>query len=159
MDSDQDNAVPARTHSHRRSEPSHDRVLFVGLAITAIWVSVALLGIFAPDMVTGSPPDHIPIIGIFAWIGALMATKHVVAFSKRASITDRWMWIAYAIGVSAVWAAVALIGIFCPSLVTGTDPTTIPIAGLIAPFAGAAATGLVGEFLGSSKEAAAPNPA
>jgi hypothetical protein len=40
-----------------------------------------------------------------------------------------------------IWVAVALVSVFAPTLVTGSDPTTVPIAGLVSLSAGAVATG------------------
>jgi hypothetical protein len=156
MDTGQGTSAPGTTPVIRAGA-SRDRVLFAGLAVAAIWVSVACLSIFAPDLVTGTQQDHIPIVALLAWIGGLSATKSVVAFSRRGSLGDRWMWVAYTTGVGVVWLAVALVGIFCPDMVTGTDPTRIPIAGILAPFVGAAVTGLIGEFVAGPKEAGAPS--
>jgi hypothetical protein len=47
------------------------------------------------------------------------------------------------LGTSALWLAVAVVSIAGPMLVTGTDPTRIPLAALIAPPFGAIATGLL----------------
>jgi hypothetical protein len=143
------------------------RFLSTGLAVAAIWVAVTLASVFAPDLVSGTQQEHIPIVALLAWIGGLSATKSVLSFSRRGVLPERWMWFAYAGAVGVLWAAVALVSISVPVMVTGTDPTSIPIAGIIAPFAGAAATGLIGEFVGGSHGApttkptgdSAPNPA
>ena len=42
-----------------------------------------------------------------------------------------------------IWVVVALASIFAPELVTGTDPTRIPLAALVAPIAGLVGTGFV----------------
>jgi len=39
-----------------------------------------------------------------------------------------------------LWLAVATISIFAPTMVTGSDPTSIPIAAILAPIAGTLAT-------------------
>jgi hypothetical protein len=43
--------------------------------------------------------------------------------------------------VLGIWGAVALASIFAPTIVTGSDGTIVPVAGLFAPVAGAVATG------------------
>jgi hypothetical protein len=50
------------------------------------------------------------------------------------------VWLA--VCIVAIWAAVALIGIFGPSLEAGTD-TVIPLSAILAPIFGAIATGYV----------------
>lgn len=51
---------------------------------------------------------------------------------------DNYVWVA--ISVVGIWLAVALASIFSPDLVTGTDPTRVPIAAIIGPIFGAFAT-------------------
>jgi hypothetical protein len=45
--------------------------------------------------------------------------------------------------VVAIWASVAIAGVAAPVMVTGTDPTRIPMGAILAPIGGALATGLV----------------
>jgi len=45
--------------------------------------------------------------------------------------------------VSALWTLTALVAVLSPELVTGTDPTRIPLAALIAPPVAAVVTGLL----------------
>ena len=52
--------------------------------------------------------------------------------------TARW---GLRVAVLGIWGAVALVGIFVLSMVTGSDPATMPIAALVSPVAGAVATG------------------
>jgi hypothetical protein len=52
-----------------------------------------------------------------------------------------------AVAIASIWLAVALTSIFAPDLVTGTDPTQVPIAAIISPVVGAIATGFVCGFV------------
>jgi hypothetical protein len=45
--------------------------------------------------------------------------------------------------VSAVWATTAVASILAPPLVTGTDPTRIPLVAMLVPLAAMAVTGFI----------------
>jgi hypothetical protein len=42
--------------------------------IAGIWVAVALITIFAPDMVSGSEQEHLRVAAFVTWIWGLVAT-------------------------------------------------------------------------------------
>lgn len=133
------------THPQARPQPAE---LFAGLApviaVAAIWVATLLFSVFAPDLVSGSQQEHLPIAGLTAWVWAAAATGYVLMAARfRGEPEDVSRWIGFELSVAVIWAVVALAGIFSPELVTGTDPTRIPLAALIAPVAGAVATGFV----------------
>jgi hypothetical protein len=98
------------------------------------------MGIWSPDLVTGSAQEHIPLIAISVWVWALLATGLIVMAPALARGDNRRTWAIYAGVVSAVWIAAAIVSIAVPPMVTGSDPTTIPIAGLISPLVAMAAT-------------------
>ncbi len=103
-----------------------------------------LLSVFAPDMVTGSQQEHLPLGGLIAWLWAAAATGYVLmATHAREESDDPSRWLGFELSVLTIWVVVALAGIFAPELVTGTDPTRIPLAALVAPVAGLVATGFV----------------
>jgi hypothetical protein len=115
-----------------------------GIAVASIWVPTLLLSVFAPDMVTGSQQEHLPLGGLIAWVWAAAATGYVLmATHAREESDDPSRWLGFELSVLTVWVVVALAGIFAPELVTGTDPTRIPLAALVAPIAGLVATGFV----------------
>ena len=47
------------------------------------------------------------------------------------------------LSVTAVWATTAVASIFAPPLVTGTDPTRIPLVAMLVPLAAMAVTGFI----------------
>ena len=115
-----------------------------GIAVASIWVPTLLLSVFAPDMVTGSQQEHLPLGGLIAWLWAAAATGYVLmATHAREESDDPSRWLGFELSVLTIWVVVALAGIFAPELVTGTDPTRIPLAALVAPVAGLVATGFV----------------
>ena len=105
-----------RLESGHRSAPEVLAALAPTLAVAAIWVSTLVFSIFAP---------------------VLMAAR-----SRRAD-DDPARWLGFELSVAVVWAVVALAGIFAPDLVTGSDPTRVPLAALVTPVAGMVATGFV----------------
>ncbi len=115
-----------------------------GVAVAAIWLATLCFSVFAPDLVSGSQQDHVPIAGLTAWVWAAAATGYVLmAARSRSTGDDPAVWLSFELSVVVIWAVVALAGIFAPDLVTGTDPTRIPLAALVTPVAGMVATGFV----------------
>lgn len=112
-----------------------------GLSVAAIWVATLLFSLFAPDLVSGSQQEHLPIAGLTAWLWAAAATGYVLMATRaRSADDDPAGWLGFELSVAVIWAVVALAGNFTPALVTGSDPTRIP---LVAPVAGMVATGFV----------------
>jgi len=132
--------------------PSNDgRYLFAGITVASIWVAALAASIWTPDMVTGSMHDHVAIAAMSDWFYSAIATGLVLmAFSRRA-VGNHALWIGFTVAVAGVWAAVALASIFAPTMVTGTDPTTIPIAAFAAPVGGVIATAFASVFAAASR--------
>lgn len=107
-------------------------------------MATLLFSIFAPDLVSGSQQEHLPIAGLTAWPWAAAATGYVLMATRvRDASDDPSVWLGFELSVVVIWAVVALAGIFAPELVTGSDPTRVPLAALVAPVAGLVATGFV----------------
>jgi hypothetical protein len=133
-------------HDEAVGTPAGSRLvgLAPGIAVASIWVPTLLLSVFAPDMVTGSQQEHLPLGGLIAWLWAAAATGYVLmATHAREESDDPSRWLGFELSVLTIWVVVALAAIFAPELVTGTDPTRIPLAALVAPIAGLVATGFV----------------
>lgn len=142
-------AGPASVASQEESGGS--RYLFAGIAVASIWVAVAISSIWSPDMITGSQHEHIPIAGFVDWLYAAIASGLVLmAFSRRTPGTSRALWLGFTIVTAGIWFVVALASILAPTMVTGTDPTTIPIAAFAAPIAGVVATAFASVFVAGS---------
>src|SRR5579864_1288114 len=109
------------------------------VAVAAIWLGVVVASIFAPDMITGTQHDHLPIVGWTYWIWGLVSTGSVLLAAQRgirAKVVATAPWLAFAVAVAVVWIAVMFVGIFAPVFVTGTDPTTLPLAAIVVPIVG-----------------------
>jgi hypothetical protein len=107
------------------------------VAVASVVVSVLVASVFSPDMVSGSAQEHLPLVGMIDWFWGLIAVAYLAYV--RADRADP----ALGITVAIVWLAVAVASIAAPEMVTGSDPTRIPIAALTAPIVGCLATGFL----------------
>jgi hypothetical protein len=106
--------------------------------VVVVWASSALAAAFAPDMITGSEHEYIPIVAVSIWLWTLVATGYVLLASQGGGVTPT-----LTLGTTGIWLAVLFVVLFTPRMVTGSDPTEIPIAGFVAPPVGAVATGFL----------------
>jgi hypothetical protein len=116
------------------------RLYPMATAVVGLWVSVAAISVFAPDLISGTEQEHVPIAAITTWFWGTVATGFVL-FATAFPTHDQTVRWGLTIVVLGIWGAVAAASIFAPSIVSGTDPATVPIAALIGPVAGAIATG------------------
>jgi hypothetical protein len=132
-------------------DPRGSRYVFAGVSVASIWVAVAIASIWSPDMITGSQHEHLPIAAFTDWLYAAIATGLVLmTFSRRTPGAGRSLWLGFTVAIGSIWFIVALASIFAPSMVTGTDPTTIPIAAFASPVAGVVATAFASVFVAGS---------
>jgi hypothetical protein len=114
------------------ADPRARRLLAVGL----IWAASAVIAITAPDMVSGSQQEHLPLAAITVWLWAAVGS----GYAAMTPVRDQHAWL---LGVGLVWAAAAAAAVLAPVMVTGSDPTRIPIAALVAPPVAAVVTGFL----------------
>ena len=121
-------------------------MLWTAVGIGGIWVAVRLSRLFAPDMVSGSEQQHLPIAAFTTWFwGGVGTMVFLWAMGKvRGSATWRPIWIGLSVTTLAVWTVATILGIAGPVFVTGTDPTRIPIAAFLAPIVAGMLTALAG---------------
>ncbi len=127
------------------------------VAIASIWLSVALVSLFSPDLVSGSQQERLPIAAFVTWIWGALATwlvLNVLTRRRESPGEERTIWMGMAVSTTVIWLIVAVIGIFGPVLVAGSDPTRLPLAALVAPAGGTIVTGLAGQFLALLAESA-----
>jgi hypothetical protein len=106
-------------------------------SVAVIWVTTALAAAASPDMVSGSEQEHLPLVGLTIWLWTLTSTGYVLLAVRGTGSS------AFTLGVVATWTAVVLVALLGPVMVTGSDPTRIPLAALLAPAAGTLATGFL----------------
>lgn len=114
--------------------------------LAGIWTAVLLISFLSPVMVSGSHQERLPVVAFGTWLWGLIATAAFVwAMGKlRGNGIREPLWIGLAVATLMVWLVAAILSITLPVFVTGTDPTRIPIGGLVSPIAAAVLTCLAG---------------
>ncbi|MGA7282764.1 MAG: hypothetical protein WBZ40_13420 [Acidimicrobiia bacterium] len=107
------------------------------ILVSSVLLAVLFASVFSPDMGTGSAHEHLPLVGFIDWIWAAVAIGYLAFVRRdRADMT-------LGISVTVLWLAVAVTSIAAPVFVTGTDPTQIPLAAMLAPVLGSIVTGFL----------------
>lgn len=125
--------------------------------LAAVWLAVILISAFSPDQVSGAQQDHIPIAAILTWIWGLIASRSLITLlAKQREHPERFADVRLLVGgVAVVWGIATLVAIFGPVMVTGTDPTKLPLAAILAPIAAMVLTTtgcqLFGSLVGAAK--------
>jgi hypothetical protein len=107
---------------------------------------VLLLSLLAPDLVSGSQQEHLPVAAFTSWFWGGVGTMVLLWAMGRLRGNARWqpIWIGLSVVTLGIWTLATILGITLPVMVTGTDPTQIPFAALFAPVAAAMLTALAG---------------
>jgi hypothetical protein len=103
--------------------------------VAAIWIGVVGVSLTAPDLVSGSEHERLPLAGLLAWIWGLVATIGLLwGMSKlRGSARRERVWIGLAIGVAVIWGIAVVLSAALPAWETGTDPTELPVWAVVSP--------------------------
>lgn len=139
----------SRVDEHRATADGSWMVWSVG-GLAAIWIAVAMISVLAPDMISGSEQEHLPVAAFATWLWGLVATGGFLwAMGRlRGTVSRRPIWIGLAVATVAVWLVATIVSITVPVVETGSDPTRLPIAAMVAPMAAAGLTGLAGIVAG-----------
>jgi hypothetical protein len=107
---------------------------------------VLLISLFAPDLVSGSQQQHLPVAAFTTWFWGAVGTMVLLWAMGRLRGSARWqpIWIGLSVATLGIWTLATILAITLPVMVTGTDPTRIPFAALFAPIAAAMLTALAG---------------
>lgn len=116
------------------------------VGIAGIWLAVLLISLLAPDMVTGSEQEHMPIAAATSWLWGLVATiAFLWAMSRlRGSASRRPVWIGLTTATLLLWLVATVLSATLPVVETGTDPTRIPVGAIVPPVAAMVLTVLAG---------------
>jgi len=116
----------------------------------AIWVCVVAISILAPDLVTGSQQEHLPLAAFITWIWGLIGTiGYLWGMSKlRGSAQRRTIWIGLTDAVVIMWGVAALLSALLPTWKTGSDPTSLPAWAIALPLGAALLTVLASVIAG-----------
>lgn len=142
--------MPQYGSDRRATTADGSWMVWTAVGIAAIWVAVLVISLFAPDMVSGSEQEHLPVAAFGTWFWGLLATGALLwGMSRlRGAAARRPIWVGLAVATVVVWAIAAVLSVTLPVFVTGTDPTRIPIAAMVAPAAAAVITALAGIIAG-----------
>jgi hypothetical protein len=132
--------------AHRAASADMSWMLWAAIGIGGIWVAVLLLSLLAPDLVSGSEQDHLPVAAFTTWFwGGVGTLVFLWVMSRlRGSATWQPIWIGLSVVTLGIWAVATILGITLPVMETGTDPTQVPLAAFVAPIAAAMLTALAG---------------
>ena len=119
-------------------------MLWTAVGIGGIWVAVLLLSLLAPDLVSGSQQQHLPVAAFTSWFWGGVATLVLLWAMGRLRGSWQPIWVGLSVATLGIWAVAVVLGLTLPVLVTGTDPTRIPVAAIFAPVAAALLTALAG---------------
>jgi hypothetical protein len=135
-----------QTPDQRSTMADGSWMAWTAAGIAGIWVAVALISVFAPDMVSGSEQEHLPVAAFVTWIWGLVATGAFLwtMGRLRGNATRRPVWIGLSVTTVAVWLVAVALSITLPVFETGSDPTRLPIGAMVAPVAAAMLTILGG---------------
>jgi hypothetical protein len=143
------------TNPNNASNPSPKQELTsLAIALGGIWASVVAISLLAPDMVSGSEQQHLPIAAFTTWIWGTIASGAVVVLWARSRRLGGSVQVhrPVAVVVAAIWSVAAAVAVLSPEMVTGSDPTRIPLAAFLAPVAAAVLTALTqasAEYVGN----------
>jgi hypothetical protein len=121
-------------------------MLWTTLGIGGIWVAVLLISLFSPDLVSGSEHEHLPVAAITAWFWGGVGTLVLLLAMGRLRGRPNWrpIWVGLSVATLVIWSAATILAITLPVIETGTDPTRVPVAAIVAPVAAAMLTALAG---------------
>ena len=136
----------ATSEDRRTTTADQSWMLWTAIGISGIWVAVLLISLLAPDLVSGSEQQHLPVAAFTTWFWGGIGTLILLWAMGRLRGSARWqpIWIGLSVATLGIWALATILAITLPVMVTGTDPTRIPFAALFAPVAAAMLTALVG---------------
>ena len=121
-------------------------MVWTASGIVGIWVAVALISVLAPDLVSGSEQQHMPVAAMTAWLWGLVATGMFLwAMGRlRGRASYRPLWIGLTGATLAIWLVATVLAITLPVYETGSDPTRLPVGAMVAPVAATVLTALAG---------------
>ena len=130
------------------SDTAVDRswMLYTALMLAVIWIAVLVVSVFAPDLVSGSQQEHLPLAAFTTWLWGAVGTGAVLLTMTRlrGDATAQPIWTGYGAAVGLIWVVATVLALALPEFETGSDPTLIPFGAIFAPLGAAVLTGLAG---------------
>jgi len=130
------------------SDASEDRyadgswMRWTAFGLAAVWLGDVAMSILAPDLVSGSQQEHLPLAALHTWIWGLIASIGLLwGMAKlRGSAARQRTWTGLAIAVALIWLGAVVLAVLLPVWETGSDPTRLPIGAIVAPIGAALLT-------------------
>jgi hypothetical protein len=124
------------------------------IGIAAIWIGVLGISVAAPDLVSGSEHEHLPLAAFTTWIWGLIATVGLLwGMSKlRGSAARQRLWIGLVTAAAVIWGVALVLSVALPVWETGSDPTELPIWAIVVPLAASMLTLLASVIVGIISE-------
>jgi hypothetical protein len=97
-------------------------MLWTAIGIGGIWVAVLLLSLLAPDLVSGSQQEHLPIAAFTTWFWGGVGTLVLLWAMGRLRGRAGWqpIWIGLSVATLGIWALATILAITLPEMVTGS---------------------------------------
>lgn len=135
-----------RVESHSETTLDRSWMLYTALMLAVIWIAVLVVSIFAPDLVSGSQQEHLPLAAFTTWLWGAIGTGAVLLTMTRlrGDANAQPIWTGYGAAVVLIWVVATVLALALPEFETGSDPTLIPFGAIFAPLGAAVLTGLAG---------------
>jgi hypothetical protein len=145
----------ARTDAYPVETADRSWLTWTLIGLAGIWLSVVAISVAAPDLVSGSQHEHLPLAAFTTWIWGLIATVGLLwGMSKlRGDRARERMWIGLVVVTLIIWAIAVVLAVSLPPSVTGSDPTELPLWAILVPLAASMLTLLASVVAGLFAEA------
>lgn len=140
------NRKPIEVANRRSDIGDGSWMTWTAAGLTGVWMAVVLISLFAPDLVSGSEQERLPIAAFSTWVWGLVTTGTFLwtMGRLRGSSSQRPIWIGLSVATLGVWLIATILSITLPVFETGSDPTRVPIGAMVTPIAAALLTVLAG---------------
>src|SRR5688500_15811771 len=99
-------SLPEATPDTRQAAADLSWILWTAVWIGGIWIAVLLLSLLAPDLVSGSQQDHLPVAAFTTWFWGAVGTLVFLWLMSRLRGSARWrpIWIGLSVVTLVIWA-------------------------------------------------------
>ena len=124
---------PLRENSTESAQNLIDlsKLTWLGVAFAGIWINVIIISLFTPDLVSGSQQEHLRLSLYLSWIWGILASNFALEAHQK-GLTQTQLKI-YAVVTIVIWSIASLVAHYAPVMVSGSDPTSLPLFSLMAP--------------------------
>jgi hypothetical protein len=108
-------SIAGQAFTSRSTTADGSWIAWSSAGISGIWVAVVLTSILAPDMVTGSEHEHMPLATATCWLWGLIATIGFLWAMRwlRGSASRRPIWIGLAAVTLVLWLVATVLTSHC----------------------------------------------